>query len=272
MTTTTDRSELLANLSEGIAKLATSDEWQRYLDCQSRFYRYSPNNVMLIAQQRHEATMIAGFNAWKKHGRSVRKGEKAIWILAPMVYKASADETSEESERVIRGFKWVPVFDIASTDGADLPTVCQKLTDDDPAGLFSRLADVAHSIGFTVADTELPGSRNGDCSHATHRIRIETQNSPAQRVKTLAHEIGHALLHEQCKNRALAELEAESTAYVVCNALGLDTSDYSFGYVATWAGGGDQAIAGIKGSCDRIQKAASTILRPFGAGEQEEAA
>jgi antirestriction protein ArdC len=272
MTTTTDRSELLANLSEGIAKLTTSDEWQRYLDCQSRFYRYSPNNVMLIAQQRHEATMIAGFNAWKKHGRFVRKGEKAIWILAPMVYNASDDEKSEENERVIRGFKLVPVFDIASTDGEEPPTVCQRLTGDDSAGLFSRLADVAHSIGFTVEDAELPGTVNGDCTHTLHRIRVEVSNSPAQRVKTLAHEIGHALLHEKCDNRALAELEAESTAYVVCQALGLDTSDYSFGYVATWPGGRDQAIAGIKGSCDRIQKAASSILRPFEAGEQEEAA
>jgi hypothetical protein len=141
MTTTTDRSELLATLSEGIAKLTTSDEWQLYLDCQSRFYRYSPNNVMLIAHKRHEATMVAGFNAWKKHGRFVRKGEKAIWILAPMVYKASDDEKSEENERVIRGFKLVPVFDIASTDGEELPTVCQRLPGDDPAGLFSRLAD-----------------------------------------------------------------------------------------------------------------------------------
>jgi hypothetical protein len=83
MTITTDRSELLAQLADGIANLTTSDEWQRYLDCQSRFYRYSPNNVMLIAQQRHEATYIAGFNAWKKHNRFVRKGEKAIWIPAP---------------------------------------------------------------------------------------------------------------------------------------------------------------------------------------------
>ena len=272
MTTTTDRSELLATLSEGIAKLTTSDEWQRYLDCQSRFYRYSPNNVMLIAQQRHEATMVAGFNAWKKHGRFVRKGEKAIWILAPMVYKASDDETSEENERVIRGFKWVPVFDIASTDGADLPTVCQKLTGDDPAGLYSRLADVAHSIGFAVENAELPGTVNGDCTHTLHRIRVEITNSPAQRVKTLAHEIGHALLHEECDNRALAELEAESTAFIVMSTFGISSGEYSFGYVATWAGGGDQAIAGIKGSCDRIQKAASAILRPFEAGEQKEAA
>jgi hypothetical protein len=100
MTTTTDRSELLEQLSEGIAKLTTSDEWQRYLDCQSRFYRCSSNNVMLIAQQAHEATYIAGFNAWKKHGRFVRKGEKAIWILAPMVYKQT-DEKTDEEQKVI---------------------------------------------------------------------------------------------------------------------------------------------------------------------------
>ena len=104
---------------------------------------------------------------------------------------------------------------------------------------------------------------NGDCTHSEHRIRVETRNTPAQRVKTLAHEIAHALLHEQFDSRALAELEAESTAYVVCQSLGLDSSDYSFGYVATWAGGGEQAIAGIKASCERIQRTAATILRAF---------
>jgi antirestriction protein ArdC len=91
-------------------------------------------------------------------------------------------------------------------------------------------------------------------------------------VKTLAHEIAHALLHEQFDSRALAELEAESTAYVVCQALGIDSSDYSFGYVATWAGGGEQAIAGIKASCERIQRTAATILRAFEPATQEEAA
>ena len=91
-------------------------------------------------------------------------------------------------------------------------------------------------------------------------------------MKTPAHEIGHALLHEKFDNRALAELETESTAYVVYQVLGLDTSDYTFGYVASWAGGGDQAIAGIKGSCERIQKAASTILRVFEPAADQEAA
>ena len=93
-----------------------------------------------------------------------------------------------------------------------------------------------------------------------------------ERVKTLAHELTHALLHEHYENRALAELEAESTAYVVCHAMGLDSGDYSFGYVATWAGGGDQAIAGIRSSCDRIQKSAAFILQSFESLADDEAA
>jgi hypothetical protein len=118
-------------------------------------------------------------------------------------------------------------------------TVCHKPSGDDTAGIFARLIEFATLIAFAVEDAELPGSVNGDCTHELHRIRVEIFNSPAQRVKTLAHEIGHALLHEQFDNRALAELKAESTAYVICQALGLDTSDYSFGYVAGWAGGGE---------------------------------
>ena len=146
-------------------------------------------------------------------------------------------------------------------------TVYHKLSGDEPAGIFGRLIEFATSIDFTVEDAELPGSVNGDCTHELHRIRVGISHSPAQRVKTLAHEIGHALLDEQCDNRALAELEAESMVYVICQALGLDTSEY----VAGWAGGGEQAIAGIKGSCERIQKAAASVLQSFEV-EQEQAA
>jgi antirestriction protein ArdC len=113
----------------------------------------------------------------------------------------------------------------------------------------------------TVEDTdELPGSVNGDCSHDLHRIRVRTSNSPLQRVKTLAHELGHTLLHEEYDSRPLAELEAESVAFIVCDNLGLTTDDYSFGYVATWAGGGDEAQKEIKASGGRIQRAADQIL------------
>lgn len=272
MTTTSDRSELLDALTEGISKLTTSDEWQRYLDCQSRFYHYSSNNVMLILTQRHEATQIAGFNAWKKLGRFVKKGEKAIWIVAPMRYKVADDQKNDDEQQVIRGFKWVPVFDISSTDGKELPSVCNKLAGDDPNGLFDRLTAVADSIGFHVENVELDGSVNGDCTYSEKRIRVEVTNSPAQRVKTLAHELAHALLHESFKVRVLAELEAESTAFIVCKVLGIDSSDYSFGYVANWAGGGEQATVGITASCQNIQKAAASILGHFEVGDTEVAA
>ncbi len=271
MTAKNNHPELIEKLAEGISNLTTSEEWQRYLDCQSRFHRYSFGNVLLIAAQCHEATQVAGFNAWRKMNRFVRKGEKAIYILAPMVYK-NADAENGEDERVIRGFKFVPVFDVAQTDGEELTSICNRLDGEDPAGHYAQLLSVAQSLGFTVVDHEFDGSTNGDCNHAEHRIRVEVRNTPAQRVKTLAHEISHGLMHEKFDSRAVAELEAESTAYVVCQSLGFDTSDYSFGYVATWAGGGAQAIAGIKASCERIQKAAATILRAFEPVEREEAA
>ena len=270
MTAKNNHPELIAKLAEGIGNLTSSEEWQHYLDFQGRFHRYSFGNVLLIAAQRHEATRVAGFNAWRKMNRFVRKGEKAIFILAPMVYKK--DDATDGDERIIRGFKFVPVFDVAQTDGEELPSICNRLDGEDPAGHYAQLLSVAQSLGFTVVDHGFDGSTNGDCNHAEHRIRVEVRNTPAQRVKTLAHEIGHALLHEKFDSRAVAELEAESTAYVVCQSLGFDTSDYSFGYVATWAGGGDHAIAGIKASCERIQKAAATILRAFEPAEREEAA
>ena len=238
--TASNRPDLVEKLTEGIARLTTSDEWQRFLDYQSRFHSYSFGNVLLIAAQCHEATRVAGFRAWQRMNRFVRKGEKAIWILAPMVYKNA--EPEGDDDRVIRGFKYVPVFDISQTDGEELPVVTNRLSGDDPNGLFVQLITVAQSLGFCVEDADMERGVNGDCNYKLKRIRVEVTNSPAQRVKTLAHEIAHAILHENYEDRRLAELEAESTAYVVCQTLGLDSSDYSFGYVASWAGDGDKAV------------------------------
>jgi hypothetical protein len=257
MTAAINRPELIVQLTEGISNVTSTGEWRRYLEVQSRFHNYSYRNVILIAAQCEGATRIAGFNTWRKLNRAVRKGEKAIWILAPMLYRKPEDP---DSDRVTRGFKFVAVFDVAQTEGEELPSICQRLNDDTPTGRYLELVKVAHSIGFRVEDHRFVGETNGDCCHSEHRIRIETANTAAQRVKTLAHELSHALLHESYDNRRLAELEAESTAYVVCRSLGIDSSGYSFGYLATWAGGGDKAIAGIKSSCERIQKTASTIL------------
>ncbi len=271
MTGSDRHAKCINQLAEGIARLTTSGEWRRYLEFQSRFHRYSFNNVLLIAAQCPGATQVAGFRAWRGLGRFVRAGEKAIWILAPIVYRPQG-LVEDESERVVRGFKFVPVFDVAQTDGAELPSVCNQLVGDDPDGHFARLVEVAGSLGFAVEDHVLAGSINGDCSHDDRRIRIETRNAPAQRLKTLAHELAHALLHEGFADRALAELEAESTAYVVCRALGVDSGDYSFGYVATWAGGGEQAVAAVRASCGRIQRAAAAILGRLGSEAGEQAA
>ncbi len=267
MTAKNDHHELIDQLTEGIADLTSSESWQHYLDFQSRFHRYSFGNVLLIAAQCHEATRVAGFNAWRKMNRFVRKGEKAIWILAPMVYKnanananADADADDGENNRVIRGFKFVPVFDVAQTDGEELPSICNRIEGEDPAGHYAQLVTVAQSIGFTVEDHAYGGSTNGDCSHREHRIRVEAHNTPAQRVKTLAHELGHAILHAEYDSRPVAELEAESVAFIVCANLGITSDDYSFGYVAIWAGGGDEAQKAIKESGGRIQRAAEQIL------------
>ncbi|HXQ18251.1 MAG TPA: ArdC-like ssDNA-binding domain-containing protein [Acidimicrobiales bacterium] len=250
--------ELVNRLTEGIADLTSSDRWRRYLDFQSRFHRYSAGNVLLILSQRPDATRVAGFRAWQALDRSVRRGERALWILAPMVRRRCIGDP--EGEARIGGFKWVPVFDVSQTEGADLPSVCRPLSGDDDGPAFERLIEIATLIGFRVEDHRFDGPTNGDCCHRRRRIRVEVARSARQRVKTLAHELAHAILHERVGDRSVAELEAESTAYVVCQHLGIDTAEYTFGYVATWAGGGAAAIAAIKASCDRIQRAADTIV------------
>jgi len=256
---TTDRDHLLATLAEGVQALTDSDRWRAHLAFQGRFHRYSFNNTLLIAAQDPEATRVAGFASWAKLGRHVRKGERAIWILAPMVGRRDPQAEGEERRR-IHGFRPVAVFDVAQTEGDDLPDVCRNLDGGDPSSWFDALAGRAESWGWTVERTELAGTTNGDCTHTLQRIRVEVRNRPAQQVKTLAHELAHALLHESHGDRALAELEAESTAFAVCRSLGIDSGDYSFGYVACWAGGGPEAVAAITASGGAIQRAAAAIL------------
>jgi hypothetical protein len=264
-----DHSGLLEELSAGIAELSTSEKWTQYLDVQSRFHRYSPNNVMLILLQNPYATRVAGYRAWQALDHQVMAKESALRILAPMTYKRN-DAPEGENAREIRGFKLVPVFDISQTEGPDLPDVVCKLEGLAPEGVFVKLTEYAQGLGFRVERPEsLESGANGDTSHLEGRIRVVSTNSGAQQAKTLAHEIGHALLHDpevdatRVLERGLKELEAESTAYVICTALGMDTSDYSFGYVAGWAGGATEALKGIKASTGRIQKAASAVLKTF---------
>jgi antirestriction protein ArdC len=262
MDRTEQQAALVAKLTAGIAGLADSNRWQEHLDYQARFHRYSFGNAVLIAAQCPGATRVAGYRAWQRLGRTVRRGERAIWILAPMVVaKGDPGRTPDDRpDKVVRGFKYVPVFDVSQTEGEPVPVICTPLAGDAPGSCFDRLADAARSLGYRVEDADLAAGTHGDCHFGLRRIRVAQGNSPAQRVKTLAHEIAHALLHDGERNRPLAELEAESTAYVVCQQLGLDTGDYSFGYVTAWAGGSEQAIEAIRSSCANIQRAAAFLI------------
>jgi hypothetical protein len=264
---------LVEQLSRGVAELGDAGKWEEFLAAQARFHRYSFANTMLILQQVPEATTVAGFNTWRGAGRVVRRGERAIWIVAPVLRrrKSSGDEPE------IAGFRRVAVFDLSQTDGAELASLCEPLQGTDDRGWFEVLSEVASTLGFEVERSVLAGGVFGDCTYATRRIRVASSASPAQAVKTLAHELAHALLHENADDRPLAELEAESVAYVVCQHLGLDTKCYSFGYVTTWAGGTSDALRAIKGSCARIADTARVIIdlafptTPF-AGEQADSA
>lgn len=255
--------EALETLSQGIARLTSSEHWLDYLRAQRAFHNYSFGNVMLIASQRPDASRVAGFHSWLKLGRHVLRGEHAIWILAPMIRRRPGPEldVDHDDEGVVMGFRAVPVWDISQTAGEDLPSVCTRLVCGSRWSAFHTLRQVAGRLGYTVEDdADLAGEANGDCNFALRRIRIRGGLAAAQAVKTLAHEIAHSMLHADATDRALAELEAESVAFVVCDGLQLDSSSYSFGYVSTWAGGGEEAIAAIKASGARIQKTAAHIL------------
>jgi hypothetical protein len=187
------KDEIITALTDGIAQLTSSEEWQKWLTTQSKFHHYSFRNTLLICIQRPDATQVAGFRAWQLLGRQVRKGEKAIWILAPATRRVNDDNAPDggasDKTRVLCGFKPAYVFDVAQTDGEPLAEVCTLLDGDDVAGVYEKLVAVAHGIGFTVEDAEFDDSRNGDCTHDLHRIRVARDRSAVQRIKTLAHDL-----------------------------------------------------------------------------------
>lgn len=249
-------------LEQGIKNLAEQDNWLNHLKAQAIFHAYSFNNTCLIINQYPDASRVAGFNAWKKLNRNVKKGEKGIRILAPMVHK---DKEDQESVRV--SFRSVAVFDISQTEGDPLPGVVNRLEGDDN-GLLAALKEFATGKGFKVVEKDL-GECNGYCTFAAPiTIALNPNRSPLQQAKTLVHELGHALLH--CGEnytghdaKSAMELEAESVAFVVLQYFGVDSGDYSFGYISHWVATGDDiepVIAQLKESGAKIQKAANEII------------
>ena len=252
-------------LEQGVKDLFSSDRFAEYLQVMSRFHRYSARNSLLILMQCPDASHVAGFNAWKKDfHRYVKKGEKAISILAPCKRKFTkqieTEDGLEEKEIEYMAYMPVSVFDVSQTEGEDLPTIAKELTGEADAELIDKLTALSPvPVSFEV----VTGGAKGYYSH-DGKIVINQGMSGQQTAKTMIHEIAHAILHnktdgaEKDADQRTREVQAESTAYTVCNYLGIDTSDYSFGYVAGWSSGKDAKE--LQASLEVIRKTAADMI------------
>ena len=279
--------EITEKLEQGIKELFESEKYKTYLNTMSKFHNYSFNNTMLIAMQKPDATLVAGFKAWQKNfDRHVKKGEKGIRILAPAPYKIKEEQEkldpvtgeimldkngmpiTEEVEIKIPAFRVVPVFDVSQTDGKELPDIgVNELSGsvEDYEDFMQVLTEVS-PVPITYEDIE--GEAKGYFHTTDHRIAIQEGMSQSQTVKTAIHEVAHAKLHDWERNqdidavldkdRNTKEVEAESVAYTVCQHFGIDTSDYSFGYIAGWSS--DRDMKELKSSLDTIRKTASELI------------
>lgn len=280
--------EITDRLEQGIKELFESERYKEYLRVMSKFYNYSFNNTLLIAMQKPDASLVAGFTAWKNNfKRNVIKGEKGIRILAPAPFKVKREmekldpqtqqpiigkdgkPVTEEQEVTIPAFKVVSVFDVSQTEGKELPNIgVDELTGDveqykDFFAALERTSPVP--IGFE----KIESGAHGYYHLEEKRIAIDEGMSELQTLKTAIHEVSHAKLHDIDLNapkdeqqvrpdRRTREVEAESVAYTVCQHYGLDTSDYSFGYVAGWSSG--KELTELKGSLETIRSAANEII------------
>ena len=238
-----ERRELVAKLERGFQQVQDSDEYRSYLDTVSRFHQYSISNTMLIWMQRPEATHVAGFRTWLSLGRHVLKGERGIRIFAPMPYRKTLTVTdektgeSDEQEIAQLRFRAVSVFDISQTDGDDLPQPPVTLLSGDDESLGQSLATIAMAEGLTI-DRTLghggAGGPNGWYARSSRTIWVDPDLAPVMASKTLCHELAHHFA-EHIDSRQEHETIAESVAYIVLGHFGIDASDYSFGYLASWS-------------------------------------
>ena len=257
--------ELTQMLQTGLEEYATSEKYRDLLRVMSLFHNYSANNCLLIALQCPHASYVAGYTSWRNNfHRQVKKGEKAIRIISPVKYKKKNEE-DEEEERI--GFKSASVFDISSTyQIPDMEPV--QIGVSDLQGHIENYKDFLHafqSVSPVPVDFRLfDGDARGYYSDAEKIIVVQDGMTERQSVKTLIHEIAHAMLHtkeqlQECKkDRKQKELEAESVAYIVCEHYGFDSEDYSFPYIVGWGGTGFQDI--LKESMTVIQKTADQII------------
>ena len=243
--------KMMAKLEQGVEETFKSGKFQDWLNFQAKFHKYSYCNTILIFTQRPEASRVAGFSTWKDMGRFVKKGEKAIKILAPIFKKVKNEETDEEKQ-VLVAFKVVNVFDVAQTDGKELPDICKEIrTSSEVADqIIDGLFQVAKEKGIPV-ETYETGDAHGWYQPREHRIGLKNAAAD-QFAKTFLHEMAHAMTWEKGQAYAEGELIAEGTAYVVAQYFGLESGSYSFEYVAAWAS---------RAEAEALKKVASTIQK-----------
>ena len=281
--------EITDQLEAGISQLFESDQYKQWLTTMGRFHDYSLNNTLLIAMQKPDATLVAGYTTWQKQfGRQVNKGEKAIRILAPTPYKQKVEvdktdpntgeilmnadgSTQKEIQEVLRpAFKVVNVFDVSQTDGRELPSLGVNELAGDVAQYEIFFEALKRTCPVPISFEQIAGGAKGYYHQMERRIAIQEGMSQIQTVKTAIHEMAHQKLHAINPDRKIAdqdlenitrggkEVEAESVAYAVCQYYGIDTSDYSFAYIAGWSQG--KETPELKASLNRIRKAASEMI------------
>lgn len=261
--------DIMAKLEDGVKAVFESENYRNYLTTMGKFHNYSFGNCIMIAIQRPDATQVAGFKAWKtKFHRTVKKGEKGIQILAPCPHKRTidvplADGGTEQREITFITYRAAYVFDVSQTEGEDLPEIVKTLSAD-VTGYDELITKLIAVSPVPVSFEEVPGGANGFFSWSEKRIVVKAGMSQSQTVKTLVHEIAHSILHDKENgeqkdaDRRTMEVQAESVSYAVNNYLGIDSSDYSFGYVAGWSSGKD--VKELKASLEVIHKTAVDII------------
>ena len=245
MSTRTEKlNELEQKLQQGVAEFFTSDRYAQLLLIMSKFHSYSFNNCLLIAMQCPHASYVTGYSNWKtSFNRIVRKGEKAIRIIAPCPYKSKDKDTGEEKEQLY--FRTASVFDVSQTmqipETEEIPLGLAELTG--TVADYDKLLEAIISVSpVPVFFEDIPGEAKGYFSETEGKIVIKQGMSQAATLKTACHELTHACLHnsqalgDEKRSRETKEIEAESTAFMLCNLLGVDSSDYTFEYVAGWEG------------------------------------
>lgn len=250
--------QALQSLTDAL-KNGKSEQLTRYLAMLARFHRYSFGNVLLILAQRPDASHVAGFGTWKQMGRFVRKGEKGIVIIAPMSIRPKDDQADGTSEREqakpILRFRGVYVFDVSQTDGQELPEPSR--VSGDPLHHLAAVKELVRARGIALEHAELPAGTDGLSSGG--RITVRSGLAPANEFSVIVHEFAHELLHkgeQRPTSKTVRETEAEAVAFVVCQAIGLETGTAASDYIQLYDGKPETLAA----SLDRIQHTAADII------------